>query len=274
MTSRAEPGPEPPVSIHGVEVRIDGRVIITGIDWRIEPGERWAVLGPNGCGKTTLMRVVGMALHPSKGTVTVLGGRLGAIDVRKHRHQIGVVSAAVAASLRPEIEAVDVVMTALHGALAPWWHEYTTDDRERAMSLLARFGIEALAEHQFGTLSSGERQRTLLARALMSEPRLLVLDEPATGLDLGARERLLHDLATLADDPTSPPMIIVTHHLEEIPGGVTHAMLMRAGRIVSAGPIATALTSSTLSTCFDLPLVVGRDGDRWWARSASVSPQP
>jgi iron complex transport system ATP-binding protein len=271
--TRREPS-EPALALSGVGVRIDGRPILHDIDWQVAHDERWVVIGPNGCGKTTLLRVAGMALHPSTGEVTVLGATLGSVDVRSHRRQIGVVSAAVANALRPGIAAIDVVMTARYGALEPWWHEYTEADRARAAALLERFAIGHLADHAFGTMSSGERQRTVLARSLMTEPGLVLLDEPASGLDLGAREALLADLAALAGDPHAPPMVIVTHHLEEIPHGVTHAMLLREGHLVASGPVDSTLTSTNLSACFDQPLVVGRDEGRWRVRGAAVSPPP
>jgi iron complex transport system ATP-binding protein len=262
------------VHLEGVEVRIEGRTILTGIDWTIRPGERWVVLGPNGSGKTTLLRVVGLALHPSRGSVRVLGATLGQVDVRRHRHLIGVVSAAVANSLRPTIAAVDVVMTARHGALEPWWHSYTTDDRDRAQHLLDRFGIGFLADHEFGTLSSGERQRTLLARSLMADPSLVILDEPAAGLDLEGRESLLSDLTALAADPAIPATILVTHHPEEIPPEFTHLLLLRDGEIHAAGPIEATLTQQALSTCFGLDLELQRQGGRWWARSSGSKVSP
>ncbi|MFP4514231.1 MAG: ABC transporter ATP-binding protein [Acidimicrobiales bacterium] len=250
-----------------MEVRVDRRAILAGIDWDITPEQRWVVLGPNGCGKTTLMRVVAMTLHPSRGSVTVLGGRLGAVDVRRHRQPIGVVSAAVADALRPTLPALDVVMTARHGALEPWWHDYTSEDRDRALRLLDRFGIAELADHQFATMSSGERQRALMARALMASPRLLVLDEPAAGLDLGSREELLADLTRLARDTDTPPIILVTHHVEEIPAGFTHLLLMRDGRIWDRGPLDQTLTGAALSGCFGIDLEVSRAEGRWWARA-------
>jgi iron complex transport system ATP-binding protein len=262
------------VSLGGVEVRIDGQRILGGIDWEVAHDERWVLLGPNGCGKTTLLRIVGLTLHPSRGSVEVLGASLGRVDVRQHRRAIGVVSAAVANSLRPTIAARDAVMTARHGALEPWWHDYTDDDRDRAGSLLDRFGIGHVGDHEFGTLSSGERQRTLLARALMADPRLLVLDEPAAGLDLGGREALLSDLARLADSAATPPMILVTHHVEEIPPGFTHLALMRAGRFVAAGPIETTLTSAALSTCFGTEIEVAASAGRWSARAVGPALTP
>ena len=255
------------VELRGVEVRIDGNRILHGVDWTVDRGQRWVVLGANGSGKTTLMRVMSLALHPSAGEVRVLGGQLGHIDVRSQRRRIGVVSAAVANSLRPGIEARDVVMTARHAALEPWWHEYTDADRDRAHALLDRFGMGRLADHPFGTLSSGERQRALLARSLMAEPELLVLDEPTAGLDVMGREQLLADLEHLARAPDTPPMVLVTHHLEEIPPGFTHLLLLHSGSVLQAGPLTLVLTEHNLSRCFGLDLTVERFGDRWTARA-------
>ncbi len=259
------------VELRDIEVIIDRRRIVGPLDWTIHPGHRWVLLGPNGCGKTTLLRVLGFMLHPSKGSVRVLDVTLGRTDLRPHRNRIGVVSAAVAASLRPTLIARDAVMTALRGALEPWWHEYTTDDDRAARAALARMGIDDLADHELGTLSSGERQRVLLARALVTDPELLVLDEPASGLDLVGRETLLADLHSLATDPTTPPMVLVTHHVEEIPEGFTHVALMREGRFVAAGPIDETLDASTLSAAFDAPLTLERSGGRWWARAARTA---
>lgn len=265
--SDTSPDPAAVAVLDAVGVRIDGSTVLDGISWRIEPHQRWVVLGPNGSGKTTLLRVVGLQLHPLTGTVQLLGGTLGRMDVRRERRRIGVVSAAVANSLRSGISASDVVMTARHGALEPWWHDYTEADRARALALLDRFGIAALADHPFGTLSSGERQRTLLARSLMTEPELLLLDEPAAGLDIAGREQLLGDLERLADDPQAPPSVLVTHHVEEIPRGVTHALLLRHGRACAMGPIDEALTSETLGACVGMPVVVEAHDGRWTARA-------
>lgn len=265
MTDAAGPGAA--VQLHGVGVTIDGTAILDGIDWTVADGERWVLLGRNGSGKTTLLRVVGLTLHPSTGEVTVLGGRLGRIDVRTHRRRIGATSAAVERSLRPDLTATEVVVTALYGALEPWWHTYTEADHARARSLLRRFGVEALADHPLGTLSSGERQRTLLARALMSEPDLLILDEPTAGLDLGGREELVRDLAVLAADRSTPPLILVTHHLEEIPVGFTHALLLRDGRTSAAGPISEVLRDDLVSACYGLDVEVREESGRWSARA-------
>lgn len=259
----------PTLVLEAVTVRIDGRAVLDAIDWIVAPGEHWVVLGPNGAGKTTLARVASLRLHPSSGTVTVLGGRLGRVDVRTHRRRIGLTSAAVADSLRPDLRALDVVVTALHGALEPWWHTYTDDDRARALRHLAQLGVAHLADHTVGTLSSGERQRVLLARALMGDPGLLLLDEPAAGLDLGGREELLAHLTALSTDPATPPTILVTHHLEEVPVGTTHALLLREGRIDAAGPIEEVLRDELLTACFGLPLAVRREQGRWSARAVA-----
>jgi iron complex transport system ATP-binding protein len=253
------------VRLEGVGLVRDGTVILEGIDWVVAPGERWVVLGPNGSGKTSLVRIASMWLHPSAGTVEVAGGTLGRVDVRRHRTRIAVVSAAVADLLRPGISALDVVLTAEHAALEAWWHEYGDGDRARALAGLARFGADHLATRTFGTLSSGERQRVLLARALAVDPAVVLLDEPMAGLDLAAREDLVARLAGLAADPAAPPLVLVTHHVDELPPGFTHALLLRAGRIHAAGPLEEVLTEDALSATFDLPLRLERRHGRWWS---------
>lgn len=265
MTDRA-----PALDLRGVGVRIDGRTILDDIDWTVHDDERWVVLGPNGAGKTTLLRVVSLRLHPTVGRVEVLGAELGRVDIRRHRRNIGITSAAVAGALRPDLRAVEVVVTAARGALEPWWDTYDDSEWRQARELLARFGIDHLADHTFGTLSSGERQRTLLARALMVAPGLLVLDEPAAGLDLGGREALMADLAELAADPTAPPSVLVTHHLEEIPPGTTHALLLRDGRIHASGPVDAVLRDEVVSSCFEVDVEVVSSTGRFHARSRSL----
>lgn len=258
----------PVVELSGVSVRLSGTPVLTDVTWTVRTGERWAVLGRNGSGKTTLLRVVSLYLHPTEGHVVVLGERLGRVDVRRHRQRIGVASAAVADLLHPRVTALDAVVTARHGALEPWWHEYTDADRARARGLLARFSVVDRADHVFGTLSSGERQRVLLARALMNEPGVVLLDEPTAGLDVGGREELVSDLGRLAADPSSPPLVMVTHHLEEVPVGFTHAVVLDEGRMVAAGRIDEVLTSAVLSAAFGVELAVGTEAGRWWARRA------
>ena len=241
--------------------------LLADVDWTVRPGERWVVLGPNGSGKTTLMRVASLYLHPSSGTVDVLGQRLGRVDVRRLRTRIGLVSPAFADMLRPEITAVDAVMTAREAALEPWWHSYGPDDRRVATALLDRTGAAALADRTFGTLSSGERQRVLLARSLWGDPGLVLLDEPTAGLDLGAREDLVGRLARLAADASTPPTVLVTHHVEEIPPGFTHALLLREGRVLDAGALDDVLTAESLSALFRLPLALDRRDGRFAARA-------
>jgi iron complex transport system ATP-binding protein len=259
----------PPIRLEHVSVVRDGVALLDDISWEVGPGERWALLGPNGSGKTTLLKVVGSALWPTRGVVELLGERLGRIDMRELRRRIAVVSASVSRTLRPAIPALDVVLTGRHAALETWWNEYTDEDRDAARALLtdAGFGGNGFAERPFGLLSEGERQQVLLARALMGRPELLLMDEPAAGLDLGARERLLGRLASLAGDPSVPPMVLVTHHLEEIPPGITHAALLRAGRVVAAGPVDAVLTGAAVSEAFGVQVAVDRREGRWSARS-------
>jgi len=256
----------PALELHGVEVVRAGRRILAGVDWTVRPGERWVVLGPNGSGKTTLLRVAGLWLRPTAGTVAVAGETSGRTDVRTLRARIGFTSAALSDSLRADVDALDVVMTGRRAALEAWWHPWTEADRDAARAELDRVGASALAGRRFGTLSSGERQRVLLARALAGAPALLLLDEPAAGLDLGAREDLVDRLGALAADPATAPVVLVTHHPEEIPPGFTHALLVRDGAVSAAGPIDAVLADGPLSACFGLPLAVTHAGGRVTAR--------
>lgn len=255
--------------MEGVSVVRDGQALLDNISWTVGAGDRWVVLGPNGSGKTTLLRVAGGSLWPTKGRVELLGERLGRVDLRVLRRRIAVVSASVTRALRPGLPALDVVLTGRHAALETWWDEYSVEDRDRAAELLADagFGGADFAARPFGLLSEGERQQVLLSRALMSDPDLVLMDEPAAGLDLGARERLLARLAALASAPTVPPLVFVTHHLEEIPPGVTHAALLRRARLVAAGPIERTLSSEAVSHAFDVEVTVERRRGRFVARS-------
>jgi iron complex transport system ATP-binding protein len=256
------------LELHGVGLDREARVLLDGIEWVVRPDERWVVLGPNGCGKTSLLRIASLYLHPSRGTVRVLGEELGRCDVRTVRTRIGLASQALADLLRPDLSAREVVVTARYAALEPWWHEYTPADQERASDLLDRLGVASMAERRFGSLSTGERQRVQLARTLMGDPGVLLLDEPAAGLDIAAREDLVERLGALAVDPTTPPAVLVTHHVEEIPAGYGHVLLLRAGRIVAAGPLQDTLTEEALSACFGAPVHLDRVGPRFSARIA------
>lgn len=259
-------GTEIALRLSRVSVVRGGRLILDGIEWEVRNGERWIVLGPNGSGKTTLMRVASLYLHPSSGDVEVLGAVLGRVDIRRHRARIGIVSAGFADLLRPGITALEIVMSAKNAALETWWHDYDEADRARALGLLERFGCSALADHELSTLSSGERQRVQLARSMMSHPGLLLLDEPNAGLDLGGREDLIGRLTDLARNPDTPPVVLITHHVEEIPPGFTHVLLLRAGSVLAIGPLAATLDSEMLGACFGLPLQVETRDGRWSAR--------
>jgi len=254
--------------LRAATVRRDGRTILDAVDWEVHAGERWVVLGPNGSGKTTLLAVAGGRLWPSAGTVEILGSRLGTVDLRALRSRVAFVSAAVAKELRPAQRVREVVASGKFGALETWWHDYEEADWAEADRLLAATEVADLGERPFGVVSEGERQHVLLARALMGRPELVLLDEPAAGLDMGARERLLGVLASLAREVDGAPLVLVTHHTEEIPEGVTHAVLMRGGRIERAGPIADVLTSEAVSTCFAVRVAVRHDGHRWWSQAS------
>ncbi len=273
MTARPDPAAVADVpALRLIDVRLvrGRRALLDGIDWTVRRNERWVVLGRNGSGKTSLVRIASLYLHPSAGVVEVLGETLGRTDVRTLRTRVGVASSSLAQQLRPQLTAVEVVMTAKHAALEPWWHRYDDADRDRAVAQLERLGVAHLAEREVGSLSSGEQQRTLLARTLMTDPGLLLLDEPTAGLDLAGREELVASLAGLAADPTAPATVLVTHHVDEIPPGFTHALLLREGRVLAAGPLEETLTADALSACFGLSLTLERRGLRWSAWSAGT----
>lgn len=258
----------PVVEIVGVHRVIDGRSVLRAVDWTVNAGQHWVILGANGCGKTTLIRIAGMWLHPSEGSVRVLGEELGRVDVRKLRTRIGFASAAMADMLRPELSVIDVVKTARYGALEPWWHTYDDTDADQAIEALEQVGMAEYQSRRFGTLSSGERQRVLLARALSRQPGLILLDEPTAALDLGGRESLVATLNDLAANPTTPPIVLVTHHVEEIPASFSHVMLLKDGAVQAAGPIPEVLTAAALSECFEIDVVLDHRGGRFSARQA------
>jgi iron complex transport system ATP-binding protein len=251
----------------GVSVQRDGSTLLDQVTWRVSEGERWVMLGPNGAGKTTLLQVAGARMHPSDGSAHVLGESLGGVDVFELRPRIGLSSAALADRLPAGEQVGDVVLTAAYAVAGRWRERYEEEDHRRSFDLLSAFGVDHLSTRRFGTLSEGERKRVQLARSLMTDPELLLLDEPAAGLDLGGRESLVRDLSELARDPRCPVLVLVTHHVEEIPPGFTHVLLLRAGRVVASGPLERTLTSENVSATFDVPLDVSRDdGDRWVAR--------
>ncbi len=270
------------IEFEGVGVRRQGRWLLRDIDWQVEAGQRWVVLGANGAGKTTLLRVVYGEIFPTSGFASVLGHRLGQVDLRRLRQKVGLTGAFLESSLRPETTAGDVVVSAKFAAKQTWWHNYGPDDVHRARELLDLVGCGRLVDAPFGDCSSGERQRILLARVLMPRPRLLILDEPMANLDLGGREQLLAVLSgeggrggedkasgagsIYADNP-GLSSVLVTHHTEEIPAGSTHLLLLKDGEAMSSGLIAEVLTAENLSRCFGLELELERVGGRWRSRA-------
>jgi iron complex transport system ATP-binding protein len=257
----------PPVlEFADVSVRRGQATLLDSVSWMVEEDERWVVLGPNGAGKTTLLQVAAAQLHPTAGVAGILDEVLGTVDVFELRPRIGVTSAALADRV-PRSELVrDVVVSASYGVVGRWREEYHQLDHDRARDLLVELGVAPLADRTFGTLSEGERKRVQIARALMTDPELLLLDEPAAGLDLGGREDLVSTLSRLAHDPDAPATVLVSHHVEEIPPGFTHALLLRQGSVVASGLLQHVLTAENLSTTFGMPLVVGAAEGRWTAR--------
>lgn len=253
------------IELLGVGLAEAGTPILQGVDWTVGPTERWVILGPNGSGKTSLLRIAAFLRAPSHGTVTVLGARYGKADIREARRAIGFASTAVLAELRPALTAHAAVMTGKHAARETWWHAYTDGDHGRADGLLDFVGCAAHRAQEIGSLSEGERKRVLVARMLMADPVLLLLDEPCAGLDLGGREALVTVIAELAARHEGP-MVMVTHHFEEIPPGFTHALMLRDGRVVAAGPLHETLTSEAATAAFGLAIVVEESGGRWTAR--------
>jgi len=245
-----------------------GQQLLSSVSWLVEEDERWVVLGPNGAGKTTLLSIAAALLHPSSGYAEVLGEMLGAVDVFELRPRIGLTSAVLGEKIPADEQVGDVVLTAAYAVLGRWRESYHGMDEVQATQLLSQMGIGHLARRTFGTLSEGERKRAQIARALMTDPELLLLDEPAAGLDLGAREGLVATLDELARDPYAPAMVLVTHHVEEIPPSMTHALLLREGAVVAAGPVEQTLSSPLLSQCFGVPLSVERRDGRWSARAS------
>jgi iron complex transport system ATP-binding protein len=249
-----------------VTVRRGQATLLDRVSWTVEEDERWVILGPNGAGKTTLLQVASAQVHPTSGVAGILEEVLGTVDVFELRPRIGLTSAALAERIPRGERVHDVVVSASYGVVGRWREEYDELDHGRASSLLVELGAGHLADRTFGTLSEGERKRVQIARALMSDPELLLLDEPAAGLDLGGREDLVSTLSVLAMDADSPATVLVSHHVEEIPPGFTHALLLRAGAVVAAGPLDEVLTAPTLSATFGMPLVLHHDDGRWTAR--------
>ncbi|MDL4773330.1 MULTISPECIES: ABC transporter ATP-binding protein [Thermomonosporaceae] len=255
--------------LRGVGVKREGANLLRDVTWTVNEDERWVIVGPNGAGKTTLLQVAAAMLHPTDGTVEILEEELGRTDVFELRPRIGLASTALAEKVPAGETVIDLVLTASYAILGRWQEEYDSTDVTRAIELLDALGCADLMRRRFATLSEGERKRVQIARALMPDPELLLLDEPAAGLDLGGREDLVARLARLADDPAAPTMVMVTHHVEEVPDGFTHALLLRKGEVVAQGKVDEVFTEEHLTDCFGLPLAIDRQNGRWYARAAS-----
>jgi len=251
-----------------VTVVRDRRTILGPLTWQVEATDRWVVLGPNGAGKSTLLQIAATLMHPSAGTARILGQRLGRTDVFELRPRVGLASTAMARLIPGGETVLDAVMTAAYAVLGRWNEQYDALDEQRARSVLAEWRLDHLADRHFGTLSDGEQKRVQIARATMTDPELLLLDEPAASLDLGAREELVELLSAYATGPASPAIVMVTHHVEEIPPGFNRALLLREAAPVAAGAIESTITSDLLSATFGRPLLVSTDGDRFTARGA------
>lgn len=250
-----------------VDVVRGGAQILSGLTWSVDAGQRWVILGPNGAGKTTLLQLCTGHIYPTRGTAYILSEQLGKVDLAELRTRIGVASSAFAEQIPTDEKSIDVVLTAAWAVTGRWRERYDLWDETRAGSLLLALGIDQLAQRSFGTLSEGERKRVQIARALMPDPELLLLDEPAAGLDVGAREDLVARLSAIFDDQEGPVSVMITHHVEEIPAGATHVLMIRQGQVVASGPISNALTDENLSNTFGIPLHLERSGNRWFARA-------
>jgi iron complex transport system ATP-binding protein len=260
---------EPVVELRDVDVVRGQTYLLRGISWTVEADHRWVVLGPNGAGKTTLLQLAAAHLHPTRGEVRLLGETLGAVDVFELRPRIGLTSAALAQRIEPGERTGDIVLSAGYAVVGRWRERYEVHDLTRAAMLMEQWGVAQFAHRPFGTLSEGERKRAQIARALMPDPELLLLDEPGAGLDLGGREDLITRLSALARYHYAPGQVLVTHHVEEIPPGYTHALLLREGAVVAAGPADDVLTERNLSDTFGLPLTLDRTAGRFTARRAA-----
>jgi iron complex transport system ATP-binding protein len=255
------------LEIDNVSVRRGDKNILGPLNWQVLEGQRWVVLGPNGAGKTTLLQVCSSLIHPTIGNIRILGEQLGKVDVFELRTRIGLTSSALVEQLPSDELVIDVVLTAAYAMLGRWQEKYDLWDESRAMALLTALGVRELGERHFGSLSDGEKKRVQIARALMADPELLLLDEPASSLDLGGREDLLKRIEIFAKDPLAPATVIVTHHIEEIPSGTTHALLLKDGTVVKQGVIDTVITDENLSHAYGLPISVQSEGGRFFARA-------
>ncbi len=255
------------LELRDVSVRRGDRTILGPLTFAIKPSERRVVLGPNGAGKSTLLQILATRIFPTSGNVHLLDQEMGKVDLAELRTRIGICGALISEDIPYDEKVRDVVLTAAYAVLGRWNEAYDLWDESRAVALLTTFGVRDLADRRYGTLSEGERKRVQISRALMADPELLLLDEPAAGLDLGGREDLLRRFAIFASDPTAPASILVTHHIEETPAGTTHALLIKDGKNAVSGPINEVITSEHISAIFEIPITVVREGERFFARS-------
>ena len=257
----------PILELSNISVQRGDRVILGPLDWQVLEGQRWVILGPNGAGKTTLLQVCSSLIHPTSGEVKILGQALGKTDVFELRTRIGLTSSKLVEQLPGDELVIDVVLTAAYAMLGRWQEKYDLWDESRAMALLTALGVRELGGREFGSLSDGEKKRVQIARSLMADPELLLLDEPASSLDLGGREDLLKRIEAFASDVLAPATVIVTHHIEEIPSGTTHALLLKEGRAIAEGVIESVINDVNLSTAYGLPITVQSQGGRFFARA-------
>ena len=257
----------PVLQVENVTVVRDGKTILGPISWQVNENERWVILGPNGAGKSTLFALCSSQMHPTSGNLFILGSKLGAVDVFELRPRIGFMGSTLVNQFPEEERVLDVVLTAAYAMLGRWQEAYELWDESRAQGLLTTLGVRELAERRFSTLSDGEKKRTLIARALMADPEILLLDEPASGLDLGGREDLLKRFDALAIDPNSPATLMITHHIEEIPSGSTHALLLKSGGVIASGDIRSVITSENLSAAYEMPISVSAANNRYSAKA-------
>lgn len=255
------------LELRDVTVRRGERVILGPLTFAIRPDERWVILGPNGAGKSTLLQILATRIFPTSGAALLLEKEMGKCDLSELRTQIGICGALISEDIPADEVVRDVVLTAAYAILGRWNEAYDLWDESRAVALLTTFGVRDLADRKYGTLSEGERKRVQISRALMADPELLLLDEPAAGLDLAGREDLLKRFSIFANDPLAPASILVTHHIEEIPTGTTHALILKDGKVAVSGPIDQVITSEHISAIFELPITVVREGQRYFARS-------
>lgn len=256
------------IDLNNITVLREGRAILNNVDWQVDADQRWVIIGPNGAGKTTLLRVAAAQIHPTSGQATILGERLGEINVFDLRTRIGFASSALAAHIPNSETVLNAVMTAAYAVTGRWNEKYEDIDERRARRVLAEWKLSELADRAFGTLSDGERKRTQIARAVMADPELLLLDEPVASLDLAAREQTISTIGQYAQSPYAPAIVMVTHHLEEIPIGFTHAMIVNDGQVYAAGTIESTLTSEKISEAFGFSMIVTNEGGRYRARAA------